>query len=256
MPQPIITPSKWLGRDALSGDADGCSVAIVGFCRFGNMKDRLSAETLSERCFSHLDQRHQFIGQVDGKQVLALECLYGGPMAATVIEELAHYGITRVVGYGYAGSISNTLRVGQVTVADSAIPSDGTSREYLPEAEIVRPVARSMEILTDCAAEAGIEVRSARVWTTDAIYREYPAKIERWKYAGADVVNMDTGHFYAVSQVVGLSAIYACVISDDVSGSRWDDGFARIQQGTRDMQGLVLNTARRMLLDDAAEMTA
>ena len=32
------------------------------------------------------------------------------------------------------------------------------------------------------------------------LYREYPEKIEKWRGMGADVVNMDTSYFYAVSR--------------------------------------------------------
>jgi hypothetical protein len=51
---------------------------------------------------------------------------------------------------------------------------------------------------------------------------------------------MDTAHFYAVSNVVGISAIYACVISDCVEGPAWDDGFARIEQAVDCLQDLIL----------------
>ena len=134
MSHPIIIPSRFLGYDALPPELAGCSLAVVGFCRFHEMTRRLSAEPLSERIFSHLDKVHQFVAQVGGSRILALECLYGGPLSATVVEELAHYGIRKVVGYGYAGSLTRTVPIGQIVFADAALVSDGTSREYLPDA--------------------------------------------------------------------------------------------------------------------------
>lgn len=161
-------------------------------------------------------------------------------MSATVMEELAHYGINKVVGYGYAGSLTQAIPVGQIVLADSAIVSDGTSREYLPDAELVYPDREMARQFQACAAVANVTIRKARVWTTDVIYREYPEKIVRWRQAGADVVNMDTAHFYAVSNVVGISAMYACVVSDCVEGPAWDDGFARIGQAVDCLQDLLL----------------
>jgi uridine phosphorylase len=204
------------------------------------MKGKLAAEVLPERIFSHLDEQHQFLGSVAGKTVLALECLYGGPMAATVVEELAHYGIKTVVGYGYAGSLVRAVPIGTIVLAEAAIVSDGTSREYLPDAEVVHPDPDLAQRFRACAAGVGTMVHSGRVWTTDAIYREVPEKVAAWREAGAEVVNMDTAHFYAVSSVVGISAMYACMVSDCVEGPVWDDGFARVKQSMSHLQDLVL----------------
>jgi uridine phosphorylase len=243
--QPIITPGKWLARDVLPPEARGCRVAVVGFCRFDDMGRKLTAESLSECAFSHLDVSHQFVGQAAGKRVLALECLYGGPLSATVIEELAHYGVKTVIGYGYAGSLTGAVPVGQIVLVETALVSDGTSREYLPDAEAVQPDATLSRRFRACAEEHGMALRGATAWTTDALYREYPEKIACWHAAGAEIVNMDTAHLYAVSQVVGIAAVYACVISDCVEGPVWDDGFAGVKQAMSDLQDCVLETAAR-----------
>jgi uridine phosphorylase len=247
--QPIITPGKFLGHDSLPPELQGCSLAIVGFCRFYDMKRKLSAEPISESLFSHLDRAHQFVGQIADSNILALECVYGGPLSATVLEELAHYGVKKVVGYGYAGSLTRTIPIGQIVLADAAVVSDGTSREYLPNAEFVYPDSVLAHHLRECAAKNGVTIREAKVWTTDAIYREYPEKVAGWREVGADVVNMDTSHFYAVSRVVGISAIYACVVSDCVEGPMWDEGFARIQPAMSDLQDLIVETLTEIASD-------
>jgi len=170
--QPIITPGKFLGHDSLPPEPESCLLAVVGFCRFYDMKHKLSAEPLSESFFSHLDRSHQFVGHVASSKILALDCLYGGPLSATVVEELVHYGIKKVVGYGYAGSLTRTIPIGQIVLADAAVVSDGTSREYLPDAEFVCPDRELAHHLRECAAKAGITIRGVKVWITDAIYRE------------------------------------------------------------------------------------
>jgi len=210
------------------------------------MQRKLLAEPLPERIFSHLDEAHQFVapvqtGRIGDSRILALECLYGGPLSATVMEELAHYGIRRVVGYGYAGSLTRTVPIGQIVLAETAIVSDGTSREYLPDANFVYPDSGLAHQVHERAAKGNVTICGGTVWTTDAIYREYPEKVAQWRRAGADVVNMDTAHFYAVSQVVGISAVYACVVSDCVEGPAWEDGFARIKQAMSDLQDVIVD---------------
>jgi uridine phosphorylase len=244
--QPIITPDKFLGRAALPPELAGCSLAVVGFCRFHEMTRKLLAEPLPERIFSHLDGAHQFVapvqtGRIGDSRILALECLYGGPLSATVVEELAHYGIKKVIGYGYAGSLTRDVPVGRIVLADAAIVSDGTSREYLPDTRFAHPDRELVRHLCECAVKSNVAVHRGTVWTTDAIYREYPERIAQWRRAGADVVNMDTAHFYAVSQVVGISAVYVCVVSDCVEGPAWEDGFARVKQAMSDLQDVVVD---------------
>ncbi|MBI1922640.1 phosphotransferase [Candidatus Poribacteria bacterium] len=246
--QPIITPEKWLKRDSLLPEGEGCSVAVVGFCRFYDMKDKLQAEPLSEPIFSHVDPSHQFVGQIGECKILALDCLYGGPMSATVIEELAHYRIKKVIGYGFAGSLTRHIPVGQIVLADAAIVSDGTSHEYLPDDEWVYPNQQLADHLRECATRNGITICGGKVWTTDAIYREYPEKVERWRQLGGEVVNMDTSHFYAVSKVVGISAVYACVISDSVEAPVWDEGFDRIRQATSDLHATVDGESQKYVI--------
>ena len=215
-------------------------MAVAAFCRLRGMKQKLSAKPLPESVFSHLDSSHQFIGQIGQSRVLAVECLYGGPLSATVVEELAHYGIKEVIAYGYAGSLTADIPVGQIVVAEAALVSDGASREYLPHADLVYPDHELFRRFRECATTSGVAIREAKVWTTDAIYREYPEKVALWRQAGAQVVNMDTSHLYSVGSVLGISCLYACVVSDSVAGPVWENGFRRIEKATRDLQNLVL----------------
>jgi hypothetical protein len=80
----------------------------------------------------------------------------------------------------------------------------------------------------------------ARFWTTDAIYREYPEKVRMWREKGCKAINMDTSYFHAVSEVVGISVVYACVISDCVEGPNWEDGFIRARQSIGLLQDLII----------------
>lgn len=141
MPIPIITPKQFLAKYVLPPEVKGCSFAIVGFCKFNTIKSKLMVGSLTESIFSHLDKSHQFIGKIGRCTVLALDCLYSGPLSTTVLEELAHYGIKTVIGYAYAGSLKRQLPIGQNMLATEAIISDGTSHEYLPEKEKVFPAS-------------------------------------------------------------------------------------------------------------------
>jgi purine-nucleoside phosphorylase len=72
-----------------------------------------------------------------------------------------------------------------------------------------------------------------------------------WCERGCKAVNMDTSYFYAVSVVVGISAVYACVISDCVEGPIWEDGFIRARQSIGLLQDLIIASAGKMLNTDS-----
>jgi len=61
------------------------------------------------------------------------------------------------------------------------------------------------------------------------------------------MVNMDTAHFYAVSRVVGLSAAYACLVTDGVEAPTWDDGHQAIHHARDVLQDLIVATLSRMM---------
>ncbi|HEX2618895.1 MAG TPA: phosphorylase, partial [Phototrophicaceae bacterium] len=59
-------------------------------------------------------------------------------------------------------------------------------------------------------------------WTTDAIYRETPAKIAQRKAEGCITVEMEASAFFAIAQfreVIFGQMLYG---GDDVSGETWD----------------------------------
>lgn len=58
--------------------------------------------------------------------------------------------------------------------------------------------------------------------TSDAIYREYDRDLKHAKDQGCDIVNCDSSHLFAVSQVVGIQSTQCGVISDVATGEGED----------------------------------
>lgn len=236
---PMITPSRFLSLEGVHSNDNQCTVAIIGFCPFHEMKDKAKTRSLKKSLFVHVDPTHQFGGFADGREVLMVECIYGGPVCATVIEEMAYLGVKHVIGYGYSGSLRQKIMVGDIVLASSGIVSDGTSREYSEESEVEASdiLMTAYNRLTPSIRD---NIRVGKAWTTDAIYREYSSKIRSWIRVGADFVNMDTSHFYAVSQTVGIEALYFSVISDYVGGEEWEQQFSNIGESRRQLQDTIL----------------
>jgi purine-nucleoside phosphorylase len=101
--------------------------------------------------------------------------------------------------------------------------------------------------LRGCAAQMGVVLHGATVWTTDTLYREYPEEVTAWRARGATVVNLDTAPFYAVSRVVALSAAYACLVTDGVAAPTWDDGHQAMHHARGVLQDLIVTTLSRIV---------
>ncbi len=57
---------------------------------------------------------------------------------------------------------------------------------------------------------------SGLAWSTDAVYKETPALIERARNQGAVVVDLETASALAVSKAVGIEAAVVLVAADEL----------------------------------------
>lgn len=165
---PIITPSQFLSLEGITGGDNQCEVAIIGFCSFYEIKEKAHARSLEKSLFIHIDVAHQFHGLIGGLRVLMVDCVYGGPVCATLIEEMAYLGVKYVIGYGYSGALQEDFILGSIVLASSGIVSDGTSREYSKLSEV-----KASEHLITQYNKLDVSLRNGvlpgKAWTTDAI---------------------------------------------------------------------------------------
>jgi len=106
--------------------------------------------------------------------------IFGGPACAAVLEELSALGVEQVIGYGYSGALDSAIPLLSIMVADSGFCSDGTLKEYTGSDEVFAD-PEMMERLLDLIQRRGIKPETGKVWTTDAIFREFPSRCACWK---------------------------------------------------------------------------
>lgn len=74
-----------------------------------------------------------YTGYLDGKKVSAVSTGIGGPSSAIAVEELIKCGAHTFIRVGTSGGIKLDVAGGDLVIASSAIRSEGTSKEYLPD---------------------------------------------------------------------------------------------------------------------------
>jgi len=99
--------------------------------------DPLRAKYIAETYFDNAVQRNGergmlgYSGEWEGKPVSVQSTGMGCPSAAIVMEELVQLGVKRFLRVGTCGGLQHDLAHGDLIVAVSAVPADGTARHYV-----------------------------------------------------------------------------------------------------------------------------
>jgi uridine phosphorylase len=166
---------------------------------------------------------HVYELEWEGQRLLVAHPGVGAPLAAGYLEELIAMGVTRFVACGGCGVLEPEIVLGHPVVLTSAVRDEGTSYHYLPPG---REVASSPALTTALASvleRHGLPFRFGKAWTTDAPYRETPARRALRMAEGCSVVEMEASAFFAVAQFRGVEFGQVVYGGDLVVPDGWDN---------------------------------
>ena len=131
----------------------------------------------------------------------------GGPSAAIVTEELIRLGARRLVRVGTCGALTPALRLGDLVLAETAIPHDGASRALGASGPLAAD-ATLLEALRTAAPDA----HSGPVLSSDLFYDPDPTHPPE-----AVAIEMEAATIFAVAGQHGLPAACILAVSDIVA---------------------------------------
>ena len=211
----------------LRGHAEGPVPAICVLEFDGDLTDWLVANGIARRfdrwaCF----HTTMYTVDFDGIEIGIIARTIGGPYAVLVAEQLHAAGAHLIVGLTSAGRIAPDLPLPCLVVATSAIRDEGTSFHYLPPASEVDCPSPVEQHFTRELISTGWEVRSGRVWTTDAPYRESEDEIRRWGAEGALAVEMQAASLFAFATARQSNVAVVAMVSNavDHQGDQFNTG--------------------------------
>jgi len=179
-----------------------------------------------------------------GEQVgVIARCDCGGPQVAAVVEELAFLGVKYILGLGMAGSIDKTLPKARIVLASPALVTDGTSRSYTDEMQVL-PDSELQLAAVSAARGLGLPLQPATVATVDAIYRETDDAVASWRKAGAQILTMETTPFYAASAKCNVKSLWLGHISDCLFGNEWEAWDLRCEETAPSVVKIALQTLK------------
>lgn len=150
----------------------------------------------------------------------------GAPYAVLFMETLMAWGARDFIYFGWCGSISPGIEIGDIILPDQAVIDEGTSVGYekaMGESSFPSPhINQNIKTLLD---EQKISYHQGRIWTTDAIFRETPEKVRHFQAEKALAVEMELSALFTAAEFRGINAGAILVVSDELASFTWKPGF-------------------------------
>lgn len=169
-----------------------------------------------------------------GQRVAVLYSGVGAPLAAGLLDETIAMGCRAFVVCGGAGALREDLVLGHLIVVQSALRDEGTSHHCLPAGRSIDFDPDATRILEETLTDHTASFVAGRTWTTDAPYRETPAKIAARRAERRIAVDMEAAALAAVARFRGVPLAQVLYSGDDLTGEAWDGRDWTAQSHLRD----------------------
>jgi purine-nucleoside phosphorylase len=159
------------------------------------------------RCYNEYRGLIGYTGSYKSVAVSVQTTGMGAPSAAIVVEELAMLGAKTLIRIGTCGGTKPEIAAGDLIVAASAIPLDGTTRQYLGDEPGLRPASdRVVRALMASCEQASARYHVGTVATEDALYAVTPDVGRELAARGALAQEMEASAIFTVASLRGLEA--------------------------------------------------
>jgi uridine phosphorylase len=200
-------------------------------CFFQEVINRLARKKLLTRISvrkSEIGKHPVYTLDYDGRRLALFHPGVGAPLAAGLLDEIIALGCRKFIACGSAGVLNRDIAVGHLVVPLTAVRDEGTSYHYLPPGREVAASPAGVDAVVRTLEKRAIPYVLGKTWTTDAIFRETPAKVALRAAEGCLAVEMEAAAFFAVAQARGVTFAQILYGGDDVSGTEWDHrGYVR-----------------------------
>lgn len=156
-----------------------------------------------------------FTGTFEGEPISVQSSGMGCPSAAIVVEELVQLGVKRIVRVGTCGGLQTDMALGDLVLAISAVPSDGTMLTYTG-GEPHAPTA-DFELVHAAVHQAkhdGTKIRVGPCVSSSTFYDPDTGRAQRWSDRGVLAVEMEAAILFTVAALRKIQAACLLTVSD------------------------------------------
>ena len=167
-----------------------------------------------------------YAGTGDYKGVCVVGPVVGAPYAVLLLEFLIAQGVKKIIYFGWCGSIHPEIEIGDIVLPVSSLIEEGTSVHYGEDfGQMVKASSELVDKLRTYLTVGGISFHEGPIWTTDAVYRETPEKVQFYQQQYILAVEMELSALFTVSRFRGIEAGGILVVSDGLGTLTWTPGF-------------------------------
>lgn len=221
-----INPENIVKNHAKENEIPKWDIAILCFHSVEKTLDIVNyfcGKKMGYRLFSKCDCNMVFETIINNQKIGILGwCTGGGPLVASLIEEISVTGVKWIVGIGAVASIDNAIKRNEVIFPTDVYVNDGVSKCYCDSKWIKIDKEMYSIICQVMLSDEYLEVKGA---TVEALYRQCEEMLEPWRMQGVQVVNWELGPFYAVSHVHQIKAAWIGHVSDVETKEVWQSWY-------------------------------
>ncbi|MCS7278966.1 MAG: hypothetical protein NZ530_02780 [Thermodesulfobacteriaceae bacterium] len=168
------------------------------------------------------------------EKALLLTPILGAPALALALEFLKQLGVEEVLALGWVGTITSSLKIGEIFLPTKAYPLEGTSKIYQKGKKCFFPEKELFKRIEIFLKEKNLEFKKGSLLSTDApwFFERSFHFLKKWlnKVEGMD---METSAFFSVCQSLNLKGVAIHLVSDEV-GKLSEKTFIKIFEERRE----------------------
>lgn len=189
------------------------------------------------------------IGELDGHPIGVARIPVGSARSVMTLEELMALGARTFLIAGATGALKPGIQVGDYVIATSGLREEGASYHYRPPEHPARADGPASRALIKAAGSSAHASHAGCVWSTDAPYREFTGKVQRYGEDGVLSVDMEASALMIVTEFRGADLGLILTVSDLVYRRDWPNIFGtdEYRANCADMAGIVVRAARALL---------
>jgi DeoD family purine-nucleoside phosphorylase len=157
-----------------------------------------------------------FRGTWEGKPVSVQATGMGCPSAAIVVEELVMLGAKKILRVGTCGGLQPHHALGDMIVALTAVPQDGTTQTYVREPHCPTASFELVHAAVHAAKELGQPIHVGPVVSSDVFYNPDAGQYQRWSERGILGVEMEAAILFTLGALRRVHAGCLLTVSDIV----------------------------------------
>jgi|YelNatPaOPRAMG01_1025707.scaffolds.fasta_scaffold00258_36 uridine phosphorylase len=153
--------------------------------------------------------------------LMVIRSYAGGPLLATIVEEIGALGVRDFLIVGTAGAINTRVNIGDFVLCSRAIRDEGTSYHYAKPSFFAFPDKTLNKSIEQVFIEQNKKLIRGGTWTTDAPYRETSLEVNAFAKMGILTVDMEASALFTVCRKLGFRGSALFMVSDLLYEEQW-----------------------------------